>query len=258
MPSSSATASIHRDDGPWRISRARLSDAERLALTRLAALYREQGDILRAAKLLQEAGVQDGAQQVMGESVDGFTAGFPVDAALDGRDALLVVGMNGHTLPVEHGYPARLVVPGIYGYVSATKWIKEIRLTTWDEEGYWIPRGWSRLGPIKTSSRIDVPRQGAELDAGTVAVAGVAWAPTRGIERVEVQVDDGPWRKATLGPTASDDTWVQWWYRWDAKPGDHRLRVRAVDGDGRTQTATVAEPAPNGAQGLHTIDVSVG
>lgn len=210
------------------------------------------------AELLQEAGVQDGARQLMGESVDGFTAGFPVDVALDGRDALLVVGMNGHTLPVEHGYPARLVVPGIYGYVSATKWIKEIRLTTWDEEGYWIPRGWSRLGPIKTSSRIDVPRQGEDLDAGSIAVAGVAWAPTRGIDRVEVQVDDGPWQKATLGPTASDDTWVQWWFRWDAKPGDHRLRVRAIDGDGRTQTATPAEPAPNGAQGLHTVDVSVG
>ncbi len=209
------------------------------------------------ADLLQEAGVQDGAEQVMGESVDGFTAGFPVDVALDGRDAMLVVGMNGHPLPVEHGFPARLVVPGIYGYVSATKWIKEIRLTTWDEEGYWIPRGWSRLGPIKTSSRIDVPRSGEQVEAGTRPVAGVAWAPTRGIQRVEVQVDDGPWERATLGPVASDDTWVQWWFEWDAEPGVHQLRVRAVDGDGRTQTAEPAAPAPDGAQGLHTIDVSV-
>jgi len=213
---------------------------------------------IRLADLLQEAGVQDGAEQVMGESVDGFTAGFPVEVALDGRDAMLVVGMNGHPLPAEHGFPARLVVPGVYGYVSATKWIKEIRLTTWDEEGYWIPRGWSRLGPIKTSSRIDVPEDGAGIEAGTQAVAGVAWAQTRGIERVEVQVDDGPWERATLGPTASKDTWVQWWWRWDAQPGDHRIRVRAIDGDGKTQTAEIAAPAPDGATGLHTIQVSVG
>ncbi|WP_421119137.1 molybdopterin-dependent oxidoreductase [Aquihabitans daechungensis] len=208
--------------------------------------------------LLQEAGVQDGAEQVMGESVDGFTAGFPVEVALDGRDAMLVVGMNGHPLPAEHGFPARLVIPGIYGYVSATKWLKEIRLTTWDEEGFWVPRGWSRLGPIKTSSRIDVPHSGEELEAGPHAIAGVAWAPTIGIQRVEVQVDDGPWRKATLGPVASADTWVQWWLEWDAKPGDHRLRARAIDGDGRTQTAEIAPPAPDGATGLHTIQVKVG
>ena len=210
------------------------------------------------ADLLQEAGVQDGAEQVMGESVDGFTAGFPVEAALDGRDAMLVVGMNGQPLPTEHGYPARLVVPGLYGYVSATKWIKEIRLTTWDEKGYWIPLGWSRLGPIKTTSRIDVPHAGEELQPGTLPIAGVAWAPHRGIERVEVQIDDGPWQKATLGPTASDDTWVQWWLAWDATAGDHQIRVRAIDGEGRTQTAKVAAPAPDGATGLHTIDVTVG
>jgi DMSO/TMAO reductase YedYZ molybdopterin-dependent catalytic subunit len=210
------------------------------------------------ADLLQEAGVQEGAEQIVGESVDGFTAGFPVDVALDGRNALLVVGMNGRVLPTEHGFPARLVVPGLYGYVSATKWLKEIRVTTWDEQGFWIPRGWARLGPIKTTSRIDVPRSGAQLDAGAQAVAGVAWAPHRGIERVEVQVDDGPWRAATLGPTASDDTWVQWWLEWKATAGSHRIRVRAVDGDGKTQTAEEAPPAPDGATGLHTIEVSVG
>ena len=210
------------------------------------------------ADLLQEAGVQRGAKQVMGQSVDGFTAGFPVEVALDGRDALLAVGMNGHPLPAEHGFPARLVVPGLYGYVSATKWIKEIRLTTWDEEGYWIPRGWSRLGPVKTSSRIDVPQSGSQVKAGKEAVAGVAWATHRGIERVELQVDDGPWRPAKLGPVASKDTWVQWWYEWEATSGDHTLRVRAVDGKGRVQTAAEAPPDPNGSTGLHTIDVQVG
>ncbi|WP_426573424.1 sulfite oxidase [Aquihabitans sp. McL0605] len=208
------------------------------------------------AKLLEEAGVDAKAEQVIGESVDGFTAGFPVEVALDGRDAMLVLGMNGRTLPAEHGFPARLVVPGLYGYVSATKWLKEIRLTTWDEEGYWIPRGWSRLGPIKTSSRIDVPA-GGSVAAGRQAIAGVAWAPHRGIDRVEVQVDHGPWQRATLGPTASDDTWVQWWLDWDAPSGDHRIRVRATDGTGKTQTAQWASPEPDGATGYHSIGVTV-
>ena len=207
-------------------------------------------------ELLEEAGVQAGAEQVMGESVDEFTAGFPVEAALDGRDALLVVGMNDAPLPAEHGFPARLVVPGIYGYVSATKWIKEIRLTTWDEQGFWVPRGWSRLGPIKTSSRIDVPAT-SSVAVGEQAVAGVAWAPTKGIRSVEVQVDDEPWVEAQLGPTASDDTWVQWWYRWDAPKGPHTLRARATDGDGVTQTAERSRPDPNGATGHHQIEVEV-
>ncbi len=141
----------------------------------------------------------------------------------------------------------RLVVPGLYGYVSCTKWLSELRLTTWDEEGYWIPRGWAQLGPIKTQSRIDVPRAGAPLAAGTTPVAGVAWAPTRGIERVEVRVDDGDWQQATLGPTSSDDTWVQWWWSWDASPGKHSRACAATDGDGEVQTAELAEPAPDGA-----------
>jgi len=213
---------------------------------------------IRLDELLDEAGVQAGAEQVMGESVDGFTAGFPVEVARDGRDALLVVGMNGHILPTEHGFPARLVVPGLYGYVSATKWLKEIRLTTWDEQGYWIPRGWARLGPIKISSRIDVPGNGDSLAAGDNVVAGVAWAPHRGISRVEVSVDEGPWEQAALGPTASDDTWVQWWWKWDAPAGEHSLRVRAIDGEGRTQTAEEAPPAPDGSTGLDTVEVEVG
>lgn len=213
---------------------------------------------VRLADLLEEAGVQPGAEQVLGRSVDGFTAGFPVEVALDGRDALLAVGMNGEPLPPAHGYPARLVVPGVYGYVSATKWLDSIELTTWDTEGFWIPRGWSRLGPIKTTSRIDVPSSGAGLAAGRTVVAGVAWAPTRGIDRVEVRVDDGPWREATLGPVASDDTWVQWWWAWDAPPGEHRLAVRATDGTGEVQTAERADPAPDGATGHHAISVAVG
>ena len=208
--------------------------------------------------LLREAGVHRGADQVMGESVDGFTAGFPLDVALDGRHALLAIGMNGRSLPAVHGYPARLVVPGLYGYVSATKWIKEIRLTTFDAEvGYWIPLGWSRLGPVKTASRIDVPHSGDSIAAGRVSVAGVAWAPSRGIRKVEVAVDDGPWKAAELGRVASSDTWVQWRWPWDASRGDHTIAVRATDGDGKVQTAHLAPPEPNGSTGHHTIEVSV-
>ena len=143
------------------------------------------------AELLERAGVQDGATQIVGRSVDDFTAGFPTEVGLDGRTALVAVGMNGEPLPAVHGFPARLVVAGLYGYVSATKWLREIELTTWEDfDGYWVPRGWSKEGPIKTMSRIDVPRSGATLDAGPQAIAGVAWAPPGGIEKVEVQVDD--------------------------------------------------------------------
>lgn len=223
------------------------------------------GDLIGTARwlgvplieLLDEAGVQDGAEQIMGVSVDGFTAGFPVEAGTDGRDALVVVGMNGHPLPREHGYPVRLVIPGLYGYVSATKWLSEIRLTTWDEEGYWIPRGWSRLGPIKTQSRIDKPRPGSPLEAGTQTIAGVAWAPHRGIGRVEVRVDEGPWQRAKLGEVPSPDTWVTWWLAWKATAGDHTIEVRATDADGDVQTATVSRPDPDGATGHHQVRVSV-
>jgi DMSO/TMAO reductase YedYZ molybdopterin-dependent catalytic subunit len=207
--------------------------------------------------LLQQAGIKPEATQVIGESVDGFTAGFPT-AVLDGRPALVAVGMNGEPLPLEHGFPARLVVPGLYGYVSATKWLSEIRLTSLeDEDGYWIPRGWSKDGPIKTQSRIDVPRKGTSVTAGTVPVAGVAWAPTRGISRVEVQVDDGPWQAAELAPVSSDLTWVQWLYRWPAPSGRHQLTVRATDGTGAVQSAERSDPAPNGATGYHSVRVNV-
>ena len=217
---------------------------------------RWQGVLL--ADLLAEAGPQDGAEQVVGVSVDGFTAGFPLEVAMDGRPAMIAIGMNGEPLPVVHGFPARLVVPGLYGYVSATKWLSEIRLTTWDGfDGYWIPRGWGKEGPIKTQSRIDVPRSGASLTAGPNAIAGVAWAPNRGIERVEVQVDDGEWQEARLGEETTDNSWRQWVVEWDAPVGDHEIRVRATDGNGDTQTSDTAPPAPDGATGWHDITVTV-
>jgi DMSO/TMAO reductase YedYZ molybdopterin-dependent catalytic subunit len=210
------------------------------------------------ADLLYRAGVQAGATQVVGRSVDGFTAGFPTELATDGRTALVAYAMNGEPLPTRHGFPARLVVAGLYGYVSATKWLEEIQLARWEDvDGYWIPRGWSKEGPIKVTSRIDVPRRGAELIPGTVAVAGVAWAPDRGIGAVEVSVDDGPWTACTLGDAASDETWVQWHLAWDAPPGEHVLRVRATTLDGEVQTAAVAPPAPDGATGHHARRVRV-
>lgn len=209
-------------------------------------------------ELLDEAGVQADAEQVFSTSIDGWTCGFPVTATRDGRDAMVVLGMNGETLPLEHGYPARLVVPGLYGYVSATKWLEEIRLTTWDDaSGYWIPRGWASEAPIKTQSRIDVPRDGAQLEAGRQPIAGVAWAQFTGVEQVEVQVDDGAWQVATLATDVTDDSWRQWLLEWDAQPGDHIVRVRATDKSGYTQTSEQAAPAPDGATGHHTIRVSV-
>ena len=208
--------------------------------------------------LLDRAGVKPGATQIVGRSVDGFTVGFPTEKALDGRVAMVAVGMNGEPLPIDHGYPARLIVAGLYGYVSATKWLKQIQLTRLEDfDAYWIPRGWAKQAPIKTQSRIDTPRGGQKLVAGPIAIAGVAWAPTRGITRVEVQVDNEPWQAAQLGETASANTWVQWLYRWDAPAGRHHLRVRATDGTGQTQTAQVQRPEPDGATGYHTRTVTV-
>jgi DMSO/TMAO reductase YedYZ molybdopterin-dependent catalytic subunit len=210
------------------------------------------------SEILDRAGVSPEAGQIVGRSVDGFTVGFPVEAAYDGRDALVAVGMNGEPLPFEHGFPARLVVAGLYGYVSATKWLDTIELTTWDGfDAYWIPRGWAKEAPIKTQSRIDTPRQGSELAAGPRAIAGVAWAPTRGISAVEVRVDEGEWQPAELSEPLSDDTWVQWNVSWDATPGNHVIQVRATDGTGATQTEDIAPPAPDGATGYHTIQVDV-
>jgi DMSO/TMAO reductase YedYZ molybdopterin-dependent catalytic subunit len=210
-------------------------------------------------ELLDRAGVQPGATQVVGESFDGWTCGFPT-AWLDppDRQAMVAVAMNGYPLPAEHGFPARLIVPGLYGYVSATKWLTHIRLTTLEAfDAYWVPLGWAKEAPILTQSRIDVPRSGANLAAGSQAVAGVAWAPDRGVERVEVQVDGGAWAAAELSVPISDATWVQWLYRWDAMPGSHTLSVRATDGTGAVQTDQITRPPPDGARGHHTIEVSV-
>lgn len=206
--------------------------------------------------LLDEAGPLDGADQVVSRSVDGFTCGTPTAVLRDGRDALLAVGMNGEPLPLAHGFPARMVVPGLYGYVSACKWISEMELSSFqDFDAYWIRRGWAAQAPIKTESRIDTPRGSAT--AGAVVVAGVAWAQHRGITKVEVRVDDGPWNTATLGSAVSADTWRQWWWRWDARSGDHTLTVRATDSTGATQTSDEAPPEPDGATGWHTISVRV-
>lgn len=208
--------------------------------------------------LLERAGVQPGATQIIGESVDDFTAGFPTELLSDGRSALVAYAMNGELLPIQHGFPARLVVSGLYGYVSATKWLREIRLTTWEaEDGYWMPRGWSKEGPVKMASRIDLPRRSEQLQAGTTVVAGIALAPSIGISAVEVQVDDGPWKAAHLGEVASEQTWVQWWWSWEATSGDHLLRVRAIDANGLVQTAESASPAPSGATGWHQRRVRV-
>ena len=212
---------------------------------------------VRLSELLERAGVKPQATQLVGRSVDGFTVGFPTEVVFDGRTALVAVGMNGEFLPRRHGFPARLVVAGLYGYVSATKWLSEIELTTWDGfDAYWIPRGWSKRGPVKTQSRIDTVSPLPAV-AGPVAVAGVAWAPTRGISRVEIQVDDEPWAEATSAATLSDEAWRQWIYRWQATPGTHRLRVRATDGRGETQTAVESSPQPDGATGYHTLQITV-
>jgi DMSO/TMAO reductase YedYZ molybdopterin-dependent catalytic subunit len=214
---------------------------------------------VRMRDLLDRAGVQEGATQVVGRSFDDWTAGFPT-AWIDvpDREALVAVAMNGEVLPPEHGFPARLIVPGLYGYVSATKWLTNIHLTTLEAfDAYWVPLGWAKEAPILTQSRIDVPRSGSSLQAGTLPVAGVAWAPDRGVAAVEVQVDDGGWMAAEISAPISDATWVQWLFRWQATPGQHTLRVRATDGEGQVQTEQVTRPAPDGARGRHTIQVSV-
>ena len=208
------------------------------------------------ADLLAEAGPLPGADQVVSRSVDGWTCGTPTSVLMDGRDALLAVAMNGEPLPPEHGFPVRMVVPGLYGYVSACKWISEIELSSFDDfDAYWVRRGWAPRAPIKTQSRIDTPRERAA--AGTVTVAGVAWAQHRGIARVEVRIDDGPWQEATLADTVSADTWRQWSLRWEATPGPHRLTVRATDADGVTQPEEPSPAAPDGATGWHTVDLEV-
>ncbi|PSR63651.1 oxidoreductase [Nocardia sp. MDA0666] len=211
----------------------------------------------RLDELIAEAGPHPDADMVLSRSADGFTAGSPLAALTDGRDALLAVGMNGEPLPVEHGYPARLVVPGLYGYVSATKWVTELEITRFDRaQAYWTRRGWSERGPIKTGTRIDTPR--GAVRAGKVTIAGVAWAQHRGIDAVEVQIDNGPWQPARLAAEPSVDTWRQWSYDWDATAGTHTVRARATDGTGTVQTAEVADVIPDGASGYPSRTIRVG
>ncbi|MGW5724921.1 molybdopterin-dependent oxidoreductase [Nocardia beijingensis] len=213
----------------------------------------------RVDQLLAEAGPHPDADMVLSHSADGWTAGTPLAVLTDGRDALLAIGMNGEPLPVRHGYPARLVVPGLYGYVSATKWVTELEVTRFDRAtAYWTRRGWSAQGPIKTGTRIDTPRARGRLQAGRLPIAGVAWAQHRGISAVEVQIDNGPWQQARLSDEQSIDTWRQWVFDWDATPGPHTLRARATDGTGETQTAERRDVIPDGATGYPSVTVSVG
>jgi len=206
--------------------------------------------------LLDEAGIKQGADALLSTSKDGWTCGTPLETLTDGRDALLAVAMDGEPLPIEHGFPVRQVVPGLYGYVSATKWVTDWEITRFEDfSAYWTERGWAPRGPIKTQSRIDVP--GGKVKSGVVKVAGVAWAQQRGIEAVEVRVDGGTWNRARLAEVPNVDTWVQWVWDWEAEPGDHRLEVRATDSTGKPQTAKRADVLPDGATGYDEAFVTV-
>ncbi len=225
------------------------------------------GDLVGTAKwwgvpirdVLRAAGPAAAADMVLSRSVDGYTASTPLESLTnDGLDAILAVAMNGEPLPLEHGFPVRMVVPGLYGYVSATKWLTELKVTTFaEDEAYWTPRGYSAEAPIKMSSRIDTPRPGNPVAAGRVPIAGVAWAQTVGIERVEVSIDDGDWQVANLSTAVGVDTWVQWYVDWDATPGTHYVTVRAVNAVGEVQTQERAPIAPNGSSGWQRTLVTV-
>ena len=208
--------------------------------------------------VLKMAGPTDGADMVLSTSIDGFSASTPLEVLQDGRDAMLAIGMNGEALPLEHGYPVRMVVPGLYGFVSATKWVVDLEVTRFaDNKAYWTQRGWSERGPIKTMARVEVPRSFARVPAGRVAIGGTAWAQTRGITKVEVQIDNGPWAEAVLSAEASVITWRQWSLDWDATPGPHYIRARATDGTGELQTDKRADPVPDGASGWQSVMVTV-
>ena len=211
------------------------------------------------ADLLREAGVRPDADMLLSRSKDGMTIGTPTAVVMDGRDALLAVGMNGEPLPQQHGFPVRMVVPGLYGYVSATKWVVDLELTRFDRaRAYWVERGWAAKAPVRTMSRIDVPKPFAKVRPGRVAVAGVAWAQHRGVATVEVRVDGGRWFEARLAEVPSVDTWRQWVWEWEATPGNHTLEVRATDATGATQPERRADPFPSGATGWSSTAVTVG
>ena len=213
----------------------------------------------RVADLLAAAGVHADADMMLSTSIDGFTAGTPVQALTDGRDALLAVGLNGQPLPIDHGYPARLVVPGLYGYVSATKWVVEMELTRFDRaKAYWTRQGWAPRAPIKTESRIDVPKDDQSVPMRPVVFGGVAWAQNRGVRAVEVRIDDAAWQPAALGASYSNETWRLWSFPWQPKsPGKHSITVRATDNTGAVQTADRVGAVPDGATGWHTVNFTV-
>ena len=209
------------------------------------------------ADILRKAGVQAGAQQLVSTSADGWTCGTPVEAVLDGRPAMLATHMNGEVLSGEHGFPVRMIVPGLFGFVSATKWVTEIKATTWDAfTPYWLERGWAREAPIISSSRIDFPRNGQNVPAGKVSIGGFAWAPRDGVGRVEVRVDEGPWARCEIVESISGDAWVQWRTSLQIPSGDHSLAVRCVDSKGIVQVAEERDVIPAGATGLHSIQIS--
>ena len=210
------------------------------------------------AQLLRDAGVHSGADQILSTSTEGMTISTPLAAVIDNADAMIAVGMNGVPLPVAHGFPARMMVPGLYGYCSGTKWVTDLNVTTFAaEKAYWTQHGYAEQAAIKTMSRIDVPKPLQQIRAGQTAVAGVAWAPHRGIDAVEVRVDGGAWHRATLAAVPGIDTWRQWVWHWDATAGVHQLEVRATDGTGATQTSRQVSPLPNGASGWDNAAVTV-
>ena len=209
-------------------------------------------------EVLKMAGPRDGADMVLSTSIDGFSASTPLEVLQDDRAAMLAIGMNGEALPLEHGYPVRMVVPGLYGFVSATKWVVDLEVTRFaDSKAYWTQRGWSERGPIKTMARVEVPKSFAKVPAGRVAIGGTAWAQTRGITKVEVQIDNGPWTEAVLSAEASVITWRQWSFDWEATPGPHYIKARATDGTGEVQTDQRADPVPDGASGWQSLMVTV-
>jgi DMSO/TMAO reductase YedYZ molybdopterin-dependent catalytic subunit len=213
---------------------------------------------VRLSDLLDKVGVHSDASLILGESVDNFTAGFPTDFLKQSPDAMVAYAMNGEALPTDHGFPARLVVPGLYGYVSATKWLSGIKLTTLnDDPPYWVTKGWLADGAIQAASRIDVPRQGTTVKVGTVGVGGRAWTELGGVKSVEVKIGDGQWQPATLADPIADNTWRLWSYAWNAEAGDHTISVRMINDNGTVQSDAQHGVYPGAASGLHTISLTV-